>query len=185
MSAAGETRSGWRSTNYLLAGVLALCLVALLVLAIAGVRALPGTSPANRAEQRYQAAAGAARSGMDAFLSVDYKNMDAIQNRLLKLSTGSFKSQYAAARVNITASAQAARVVATPTIRQVGISQLSADKATAVVAADLVRKNVSTTKVKATKACPHDGASCLYFRFTVQLTDTPDGWKLSDVVPIS
>jgi len=182
-----KTRSGapWRTVNAVLAGLVALGLIALVTIAIAGTRVLPGTSPSNRAEKNYQAAEGAARSGMDAFLSVDYKNMDALQDRLLKLSTGTFATQYQAARVNIKASAQAARVIATPTVRQVAINQLAKGKATAVVAADLVRSNTATKNEKATKACPHAGATCLYFRFTVELTDTGDGWKLSGVEPVS
>ena len=175
----------WRGVNIALAVVLGVVLIGLVAIAIGGTRVLPGTSPANRANADYQAAAGAARSGMDAFLSVDYKDMDTLQKRLLSLSTGSFKTQYAAAQVNIKASAEAAKVVANPTIREVGINQLAKGKATAVVAADLVRSNVSTTKMTATKQCPHAGAACLYFRFTVELTDTPDGWKISGVEPIS
>jgi len=175
----------WRGVNIALTVVLAVVLIALAAIAIGGIRVLPGTSPANRANADYEAAAGAARSGMNAFLSVDYLDMDALQKRLLALSTGSFKTQYAAAQVNIKASAEAAKVVATPTIRAVGINQLAKGKATAVVAADLVRSNVSTTKVAATKQCPHAGATCLYFRFTVDLTDTPDGWKISGVEPVS
>ena len=103
----------------------------------------------------------------------------------MKLSTGTFRKQYSAARVNIKAAAESARVVATPTVREVGINQLKDGKATAVVAADLVRKNSSTKKKKATKNCPHAGATCLYFRFTVELTKPADGWKLSDVEPVS
>jgi len=171
--------------NAVLAGLAALALVVLLVIAIAGRSVLPGTSPADRAAKNYTAAEDAAKSAMDAFLTVDYRNMDKLQDTLLKLSTGSFKTQYAAARVNIKATSQAARVVATPTVRDVAVSQLSATKATAVVAADLVRSNKATKKETATKACPHAGATCLYFRFTVQLAKTADGWKLSGVEPVS
>jgi len=175
----------WFVVNLVLSGLGALALVALVVIAVAGRSVLPGTSPADRAAKNYTAASDAARNAMDAFLSVDYRNMDKLQAALLKLSTGTFKTQYAAAQVNIKATSQAARVVAKPTVRHVGINQLSADKATAVVAADLVRSNKATTKQKATATCPHDGATCLYFRFSVQLTRTADGWKLSGVEPVS
>jgi len=171
--------------NLVLAGLAAVALVVLLVLAIAGRGVLPGTSPADRASKQYDAATKAAGVAMDAFLSVDYHNMDKLQDRLMALSTGAFKTQYAAAQVNIKATAQAARVVATPTIKDVAIDQLSKGKATAVVAADLVRSNKATTKQKATARCPHKGASCLYFRFKVDLTQTTDGWKLSGVEPVS
>lgn len=168
-----------------LAAVLVLAIAAAIVVAIGGRKVLPGTSPADRSEKQYVAVTGAARTALDAFLSVNYKDMDPLQDRLLNLSTGSFKKQYSAARVNIKAAAQTARVVATPTVREVGINQIKDGRATAVVAADLVRKNSATKKVKATKSCPHAGAKCLYFRFTVELTKTADGWKLSDVEPVS
>ncbi len=175
----------WRIANLVLAGATALALVVLVVIAAAGTSVLPGTSPANRSAKDYDAAATTARQGMDAFLTVDYRNMDKLQAALLDLSTGAFKSQYAAAEVNIKASTQAARVIAKPTIREVGVSQLAEGKATAVVSADLVRSNKATVKQPATKTCPHAGATCLYFRFTVQLTKTAEGWKLSGVEPVS
>ena len=176
----------WRVVNIVLAALLALALVVVVFVAVLGPKVFPGTSKAeNQKQQQYVAVTGAARTALDAFLSVDYKRMDPLQDRLLKLSTGRFKRQYNAARVNIKAAAQSARVVAAPTVREVGINQIKDGKATAVVAADLVRKNSATKKKKATKACPHAGATCLYFRFTVELTETSGGWKLSDVEPVS
>jgi len=181
----GSRTTPLRVVNIVLAALLALALVAVVVVSIAGRAVLPGTSPADRSEKQYDAVAGAAKAGMDAFLSVDYKRMDPLQDRLLALSTGSFKKQYRAAMVNIKAAAQSARVIATPTVREVGVNRVADGKATAVVAADLVRKNKATRNKAATKSCPHTGASCLYFRFTVELTETDDGWKLSNVEPVS
>ena len=181
----GSRTTPWRVVNFVLAALLALAVVAVIVIGVGGTRVLPGTSPADRAEKQYDTVAGVARSGMDAFLSVDYKDMEPLQDRLLAMSTGSFKKQYRAAMVNIKAAAEAARVVATPTVREVGINQIRNGRATAVVAADLVRKNKATKSKAATKSCPHAGATCLYFRFTVQLTETDDGWKVSDVEPVS
>lgn len=181
----GSRTTPWRVVNTVLAALLALAVVAVIVVWIGGTRVLPGTSPADRTEKQYDAVTGVARAGMDAFLSVDYKDMDALQKRLLALSTGSFEKQYRAAMVNIKAAAETAQVVATPTVREVGINQVANGKATAVVAADLVRQNKATKKKPATKDCPHAGATCLYFRFTVELTDTADGWKLSNVEPVS
>lgn len=185
MSPTTPTGRSWRPVNLTLLGVLVVVLVAYVVVLAAGVRVLPGTSPAERAEKGYHAVTAAATTQAKAFLSVDYRRMDALQAAVLAEATGAFKKQYAATRANLKSSAQQTKAVAVPTIRQVAISKLSGGRATVFVAADEVRTNINTTKSKATKACPHKGATCLYFRFKLSLTDTADGWKLSGVDFIS
>lgn len=171
----------WAPVNWTLLGLVVVALVVYVVVLAQGVKVIPGTSPAEHAEHGYQAVTAAANAEAAAFLTVDYKNMDKLQEKVLAGATGTFKQQYVATRTNLKTSAVTTKTVATPTIRQVAISKLSGGKATVFVAADLVRKNIDTAKSKATKACPHSGATCLYFRFKLGLTDTADGWKLSSV----
>lgn len=185
MSPSTSAGRSWQPVNVTLLAVLALACLVFLTLLVAGAAVLPGTTPANRAEQRYEAVTTAAAAQAKAFLSVDYRTMDALQAKVLAEATGSFKQQYAATKSNLKASAKATKAVAVPRIRQVAIGKLANRRATVFVAADEVRTNINTTKLKATRACPHKGATCLYFRFKLAMTETAGGWKLSGVDFIS
>ncbi len=165
-------------------GALVLALLAyLVVVLVRGAAALPGTSPAEHAEDSYGSVRAATRGAVLAFLHVDYRNMDAVTGTVVHDSTGKFRKQYAATRVNLKAAAQSARATSHGRIRYVGVSQLAGDqvgdRATTFVAADSVVRNKSSKKAKPTKSCPHQGAVCRYYRFRIQLTRTDDGWKMS------
>lgn len=171
--------------NAVLAALVVLAIAAYVTVEVAGVRVIPGTSPAEHAEQRYDDVRAAAVERAKDVLTIDYKHMDDLQDKVLAGSTGAFKKQYTATRSSVKTSAKAAKAVAVPTIREVAVNRLSGSKATVYVAADLVRSNSRTRKVKATKTCPHKGAVCLYFRFKLGLTDTAGGWKLSKLEFVS
>jgi Mce-associated membrane protein len=175
------TWRGWPWVNALL-GVLVLALVVyLLVLLAAGSRAAPGTTKGERAEQRYDDVRAAVSKGIEAFLRVDYKNMDPLLDAVLDGSTGTFKQQYAATRSSLKSAAQQAKATSTGTIKQIGVSELKGDQATVFVAADAVVTNSTTTKNPATATCPHKGAGCRFYRLKVGMTDTSDGWKISSL----
>lgn len=185
MSDAAGAGRVWTWLNVVLCALVVAVLVYTVVVATAGVSAVPGTSPAERAQHRYAQVQADASTDVAAFLRIDYKSMDPLQAKVLADSTGTFRKQYEQTKVNLKAEAESAKTMSTPTIRQVGVNQLNGERATVFVAADMVRSNVSTTKIKATKACPHAGATCLYFRFKIGLTLVGGSWKLSSVDFIS
>ena len=77
--------------------VLALLLVATTALLFTkGAAAAPGDSKAEALSQQYKDVTEAAEAETLAFLTVDYKNMDPLIQKVLDGATGNFKAQYAA-----------------------------------------------------------------------------------------
>jgi Mce-associated membrane protein len=175
------TRAVWRWVNVVL-GVFALGLAVWLVLLLAvGPSVLPGTTKGERAAQKYDDVTAAVGKEVRAFLHVDYKKMDPLLDAVLDGATGKFRQQYAATRPGLKTAAQQAHATSTGTVKEIGISDLQGASATVFVAADAVVTNKSTTKTAATKACPHQGAVCRFYRLKVGMTHTADGWKMSSL----
>ena len=171
--------------NGVLAALLVLALVVLAVVLIGGSRVLPWTTDAEKRVDTYADVQAAATRSVLAFLDVDYQHMDEKQQAVEKLSTGSFKEQYAGTAETLKGAAVQAKAVSEGDVRWVGLRSVSDHTAKALVAADVVVSNASTTKQKATDACPHAGAACDKYRFVVTMTATDDGWKMSDLEPVS
>ena len=165
--------------NAVLAVLLVLLVVYLLVIVVVGSRAVPGTTAAERTVATYASVRAAANDEVDAFLEIDYRRMDPLLAKVLDGATGSFRAQYRANRVNLKAAAQAAHAVSTGQVKEIGISKLGSGTATLYVAADAVVRNRSTGKVKRTKACPHDGAVCRYYRLKLTMDRVGDTWKMA------
>ncbi|MCA1982146.1 hypothetical protein [Nocardioides nematodiphilus] len=171
--------------NAALAALLVLALILLAVVLIGGSRVLPWTTDAEKRVDAYADVQAAATRSVLAFLDVDYHHMEQKQQAVEDLSTGSFKEQYAGTAVTLKAAAEQAKAVSKGDVRWVGLRSVKGDTATAMVAANVVVSNASTTKQKATDACPHAGAACDKYRFVVTLTRTGDGWKMSDLAGVS
>lgn len=127
-----------------------LILVALALLATAillftkGASATPGDSRAEKLSRQYDEVTKAAREHTEAFLAVDYKNMDPLIEKVLAGSTGPFKEQYERARVTLKSSAEEARATSTGEVLHVGIGDIDANDAVVFVAADSKVRNAST-----------------------------------------
>lgn len=152
---------------------------------IGGNRVLPWDTDAKKTVDEYADVQAAATRSVLAFLDVDYQHMDDKQKAVESLATGSFKKQYAGTAATLKTAAVQAKAVSTGDVRWVGLRSVDGNTAKAMVAANVVVKNASTTKQKATAACPHAGASCDTYRFVVTMTDTDDGWKMSDLAGVS
>lgn len=175
------TWRGWPWLNGLLGVVVLALLVYLVVLLAAGARAMPGTTKAERSAQSYAEVRDAASNEITAFLRIDYKDMDSLSAAVLDGATGKFKKQYTATKENLKAAAQSGRAHSTGSVKQVAISELKDDSATVFVAADAVVTNNKTGKAKATKSCPHEGSVCRFYRLKIEMTQTSDGWKMSNL----
>ena len=105
------------STPALVLLVVTAVLAVLLVVASAVVlkwpSALPGETSAEKATDRDLAVRVAATTVTKAFLDVDYREMDSRLDRVLDLSTGTFKNQYETARASIKSETARAKTVAT------------------------------------------------------------------------
>lgn len=179
------TGRSWTWLNPTLVALLVLVLALTAVVWFSGPGVLPGKTSAQRAADSYGAVRDAARKEVGAFLTLDYKNMDPLVQKVLDGATGKFRKQYRASKVGLESAARSARVEASGKVRYVGIDRLRGKTATVFVAADGVVSNKHTEKVQSTRACPHDGAVCRYYRFKIEMTSTPEGWKISDLGYVS
>ena len=152
--------------------VLALVLVATTVLLFTkGAAATPGDSKAEALSGQYEDVTGAARGETLAFLTVDYKNMDPLIEKVLHGATGTFKAQYERAEVTLKATAQRGQSVATGDVKAVGIGDIDADTAVVFVAADGSVTNKNTKG----KAQPRA------YRFKLTMVRKGDKWLTSDL----
>jgi len=152
--------------------VLALVLVvATVVLFKKGASATPGDSRAETLSREYENVTKAAREQTLAFLTVDYKDMDPLIEKVLAGSTGTFKSQYESAKVNLKASAQQAQAVSTGKVLSVGVGDIDDGDAVVFVAADSQVRNTSTKA----KAQPR------YYRLKLTMIRKGDTWLTSNL----
>jgi len=161
-----------------------LALLAALALAIGGARALPWKTDALRNSTENRAVAAAAKNGVRAFLDIDYRDIDGRSARVLDLSTGLFRQQYADRTTDLRIATTRARSVSRGTIRAVGVHRVNRDTATAVVAADAVLSSTATRNLKPTKSCPRAGVRCQHYRFLVTLTRAENTWLMSDLAEV-
>ena len=152
--------------------VLALVLVATTTLLLTkGAAATPGDSRAEALSREYEQVTKAAREETLAFLTVDYKNMDPLIEKVLAGSTGAFKEQYERAKVTLKATAQQGQSVATGDVKSIGIGDIDGDTAIVFVAADGSVTNKSTK----------DKAQPRAYRFKLTMVRKGDKWLTSDL----
>jgi Mce-associated membrane protein len=163
-------------------GLLAVLLAAACVTVAIWPTAVPGESKAEEANDRDLAVRVAATAVTKAFLDVDYHDMDPRIDKVLKLSTGTFKNQYDTAKVDLKTQAQQAKAVATGSVRYVGIGDIDDDAAVVYVAADTKVSNSSIEQEKAAGKNPEDRR---YYRFQLNLSKVGNHWLLNDLQFIS
>jgi Mce-associated membrane protein len=168
---AGPSRTSWRVVNLVLL-VLAVVLVAAAVFFwVDDADASPGDDRAETLSRQYKAVTAAAKDETLAFLTVDYRDMDALTAKVLSGATGPFKEQYAGARSNLKTSAARSQAVSSGKVLSVGISDVDKDKAVVFVAANSQVTNKSTKG----KAVPR------YYRLKLTMVREGDTWRTSDL----
>jgi Mce-associated membrane protein len=135
-----------------------------------------------RAADREDEVTAAARKVTLAFLDVDYRDMDPRVQKVLDLSTGTFKKQYRDTSVNLTAAARQGRAVSSGSIKYIGISDQDADSAVVFVAADSTVTNLAMQQAKAKGQKVDDKR---YYRFQLNLTRVGGRWLLNDLQFVS
>lgn len=167
----GPAGTSWRLTNVVL-GVLALILLATTVLFITkGASATPGDSRAETLSRAHKQVSKAARDQTLAFLTVDYKEMDPLIDKVLAGATGTFKEQYERAKVNLKASAQDSQATSTGKVLAVGVGDIDDTDAVVFVAADSEVSNTST------KGKPQQR----YYRLKLTMIRKGDTWLTSNL----
>ena len=128
--------------------VLALLLVGLLgwlmLFAVRGDVAAPGSTPAEERAQEHAAISRAARAETLAFLTIDHTKMDQLTEKVLDGATGDFKKQYQASLKSLKESAASQESFSTGRVDEVGLSEIDADSASVFVAAGSKVKNRGT-----------------------------------------
>jgi len=166
-----------------LTGLLVLAFVVVLGLRIVHPESLnSGRAAATRAGQRDDDITAAARKATVAFLDVDYRDMDPRVKKVLALSTGTFKKQYAQTSVNLVAAARQGHALSTGSIRSIGIADVDDDAAKVFVAADSTVDNLAMQKAKAKGEKVDDKR---YYRFQLSFTKVSGRWLLNDLQFVS
>jgi Mce-associated membrane protein len=128
--------------------VLALLLLGLcgwlVVFAVQGSSAAPGSTPAEEQAQEYSDIRRAAREETMAFLTIDHTKMDALTANVLDGATGSFKKQYQSSLKALKESAASQESFSKGRVNEVGLSEVDADSASVFVAAGSEVRNKGT-----------------------------------------
>jgi len=128
--------------------VLAVLLVALLgwlvLFAVRGDVAAPGSTPAEEQAQEFADIERAARAETVAFLTIDHTKMDELTARVLDGATGPFKKQYETSLKTLEESATSQESFSTGRVDEIGLSEVDADSASVFVAAGSKVKNKGT-----------------------------------------
>jgi Mce-associated membrane protein len=158
---------------------LALLLAAACVAALIWPTAVPGKSRAEKATDRDLAVQVAATAVTKAFLDVDYKDMDKRIDTVLNLSTGTFRTEYEGASVNLKALAQQSGTVSSGSVRSVGIGDIDDDTAVVYVAADRRATDAETEKKRKAGQTVADDVKGYRYQLTMSLVNGK--WLLSDL----
>ena len=130
--------------NIALAVILLALLGWLVLFAVRGAVAAPGSTPAETRAQEHADIRRAARAEALAFLTIDHTKMDQLTGQVLDGATGDFKKQYQASLEALKDSATSQESISTGRVDEVGLSEVDADSATVFVAAGSKVKNKGT-----------------------------------------
>lgn len=127
-------------------GVVGLALVVLLVVLLATGASGVGkaTNQDARADKAYAAVTTAATAETLAFMTVDYRNMDPLMQKVVDGATGQFKKEYVQSEPQLKSAVEAQKSMSTGKVVSVGISSVDSDSAVVFVAADSQVTNSST-----------------------------------------
>ena len=156
-------------------GVLGLVVVVLVAWLVAfGVRgsvAAPGRTHAEEQAHELTQVRKAAQAEAVAFLTIDYRRMDQVTDRVLAGATGSFKKQYKASLKVLKQAAVSQDSVAKGYVKEIGVGTVDDDSATVFVSAG------SKVKNKGTKGKSEDRT----WRMRFNMTKVGDRWLVSQL----
>jgi Mce-associated membrane protein len=125
--------------------------------------------------KQYAAVTKAAREETLAFLTIDYRNMDKLIDKVIAGAAGTFKTQYSGSRANLKTSTREAQAVSSGAVKGVGIGEIDARTALVFVAADSQVTNKSTKGV----------AQPRYYRLRLTMVRQGTKWLTSDLQFVS
>jgi Mce-associated membrane protein len=160
-----------RALNAVL-GVIVVALVAWLVaFGVRGSVAAPGRTPAEEQTHELTELRQAARYEAVAFLTVNYRRMDEVTERVLAGATGAFKKQYKSSAKVLTQGAVSQDSTAKGYVKEIGIGTFDDHSAVVFVSAG------SKVKNKGTKGKVEDRI----WRIRFNMTKVGDRWLVSQL----
>lgn len=127
----------------LLLALLGLC-AWLVLFAVKGGAAAPGSTPAESKAREYSDVTRAARSETLAFLAIDYTKMDELTDRVLEGATGEFEKQYKTSLKSLKETAISQESISKGHVEQIGLSETDDDSAIVFVSAGSKVQNKGT-----------------------------------------
>lgn len=173
--ATGPSGTSWRSVNLVLIAVALLLVASSVFFFVRAAHASTKDAKAQALSRQYAAVTKAATKETLAFLTIDYRGMDPLIDKVLAGATGGFKTQYAGARADLKSSAQQAQAVSSGKVLHVGLGDVSAKNALVFVAADSQVTNKSTKG----KAQPR------YYRLKLTMVRQGGAWRTSNIEFVS
>jgi len=155
--------------------VLGLIVVALVLwlgaFAVHGSVAAPGRTPAEEREHELTELRQAARAETVAFLTIDYRHMDRVTDRVLAGATGTFKKQYKSSVKVLKQTAVSQDSTAKGYVKEIGVGTFDSDSGTVFISAG------SKVKNKGTKGKVEDRT----WRIRFDMTKVGDRWLVSQL----
>ena len=163
-----------RALNVIL-GVVVLALVAWLVaFAVRGSVAAPGSTPSEQRAHELTEIRQSARSAAVAFLTIDYRRMDEVTDRVLDGATGTFKKELRSSASALKQGVINQEIVSSGDVEEIGIGTFDLDSASVFVTAkSKVRSKLTKGKVRE-----------LPSRLRIDMTKVGDRWLVSSVEPV-
>ncbi len=153
-------------------GVIVVVLVAWLVaFAVLGSVAVPGRTQAEERAHEFTQVRQAARAEAVAFLTIDYRQMDKVTDRVLAGATGTFKKQYTSSLKVLKQAAVSQESSAKGYVKEIGVGTVDSDSATVFVSAG------SKVSNKGTKGKAEDRT----WRIRFNMTKVGDRWLVSQL----
>jgi Mce-associated membrane protein len=131
-------------TNTALVVVLLVLVGWLVMFAVRGDAAAPGSTPSEARAQQFTDVTRAARSETLAFLAIDHTKMDELTARVLDGATGEFKKQYQTSLKSLKDAAVSQESISKGHVDQVALGEADDDSATVFVAAGSKVQNKGT-----------------------------------------
>ena len=160
-----------RAVDVVLAVVLVVLLGWLVLFAVRGSAAAPGSTPEEERADQYAAITRAARAEVLAFLKVDHTNMKPLTDAVIDGATGAFKKQYESSVKTLTDAAKAQESMSTGHVDEIGLGEVDDDSASVYVAAG------SKVQNKGTKGKTQDTS----WRIKLTMTEEDGRWLVSDL----
>lgn len=175
--------TGWRTFVVVVASLLGVLFLVVAGFRVFSAQSLPSSDrEATSSQARADAITTAARAATVAFLDVDYRDMAPRVQRMLALSTGSFRAQYRGSSATLTATATEGKAISSGVVRAIGIDRMTPTTAVVHVAAD---GSVSNLAIQQAQSAGKTVENQRAYRFQLTFTRVGDSWLLSDLQFVS